>query len=120
MSITSIKAMEDAVEVGMHPWQQQVNSMSASSGQALTTEEIRPRYKAKQVPEFCFVVRTFWGHGGEGDHGLARLIRSLQRQSVQNWEAVLVVADSRPFKDLHHILQDVDDPRVWVFAEWVS
>lgn len=27
--------------------------------------------------------------------------------------------DSEPFRDLHHILQDLDDDRIWVFAEWV-
>ncbi len=36
-----------------------------------------------------------------------------------SWEAVLVVMDSEPFRDLHHILQDLNDDRAWVFAEWV-
>ena len=36
-------------------------------------------------PEFCVVVRTYWGHGQKaGDGGLRRLLRSLQRQSVQS------------------------------------
>lgn len=36
-------------------------------------------------PEFCVVVRTYWGHGQTaGDGGLRRLLRSLQRQSVQS------------------------------------
>ena len=39
--------------------------------------------------------------------------------AVCRWEAVLLVLDSRPFEDLHHIVQDFDDDRIWVFAEWV-
>jgi hypothetical protein len=36
-----------------------------------------------------------------------------------SWEAVLLVLDSRPFEDLHHIVEDFQDDRIWVFAEWV-
>ena len=36
-------------------------------------------------PDFCVVVRTYWGHGQRaGDGGLRRLLRSLQRQSVHS------------------------------------
>lgn len=36
-------------------------------------------------PEFCVIVRTYWGHGQRaGDGGLRRLLRSLQRQTVQS------------------------------------
>ena len=28
--------------------------------------------------------------------------------------------DNRPFDDLHHIMAEFNDDRVWVFAEWVS
>jgi len=31
-----------------------------------------------------------------------------------------VVLDSRPFPDLAQILQQLDDDRVWVFAEWIG
>ena len=31
-----------------------------------------------------------------------------------------MVMDSKPFGDLHQILQEVSDDRIWVFAEWVS
>lgn len=31
-----------------------------------------------------------------------------------------MVLDSQPFSDLPHILQSLDDDRVWVFAEWVG
>lgn len=31
-----------------------------------------------------------------------------------------MVLDSRPFPDLAHILQSLDDDRVWVFAEWIA
>ena len=27
--------------------------------------------------------------------------------------------DSEPFRDMYRILQDLDDERIWVFAEWV-
>jgi hypothetical protein len=37
----------------------------------------------------------------------------------RSWEAVLLVLDSRPFEDLHHIVEDFEDDRIWVFAEWV-
>ena len=33
---------------------------------------------------------------------------------------MLLVLDARPFEDLHHIVQDFRDDRIWVFAEWVS
>lgn len=36
------------------------------------------------------------------------------------WEAVLVVADSVPFSSLPHILNDLADDRVWVYAEWTG
>lgn len=36
-----------------------------------------------------------------------------------SWEAIIVVMDSRPFRDLHHIIQEYEDERVWVYAEWV-
>ena len=39
---------------------------------------------------------------------------------LRRWEALLVVMDNKPFGDLHHILQEVADDRVWVFAEWVT
>ena len=39
---------------------------------------------------------------------------------MHRWEALLIVMDNKPFPDLHHILQEVTDDRVWVFAEWVS
>lgn len=39
---------------------------------------------------------------------------------ARRWEAVLLVLDARPFEDLHHIVQDFHDDRIWVFAEWVS
>lgn len=77
------------------------------------------RTSRASAPEFCVVVRTYWGHGGATDGGLRRLLRALQRQSVQSWEAVLLVLDSRPFEDLHHIVEEFQDDRIWVFAEWV-
>ena len=34
-------------------------------------------------PLFCFVVRTYWGHGDGSGAGLRRFLQSLQRQSYQ-------------------------------------
>ena len=39
---------------------------------------------------------------------------------MPRWEGILLVLDGQPFPDLPHILQAVDDDRVWVFAEWVG
>eukprot|EP00887_Chlorella_sp_A99_P006362 scaffold3.g6362.t1 len=77
--------------------------------------------KKKGDAKFCVVVRTYWGHGGSSSdgRGLRRLLRSLQRQHIQNWEAVLIVLDSSPFADLHSVVAEVNDTRVWVFAEWL-
>ena len=50
-------------------------------------------------------------------HEHARLISCAPRY---RWEALLVVMDSKPFGDLHYILQEFADDRIWVFAEWVS
>ena len=36
------------------------------------------------------------------------------------WEAIIIVADNEPFRDLHHTLLDIGDNRVWVFAEWIG
>lgn len=36
------------------------------------------------------------------------------------WEAIFLVMDNTPFTDLHHILSEFEDDRLWVFAEWVS
>ena len=40
--------------------------------------------------------------------------------STSRWEAIVMVLDSRPFPDLAHILQKLDDDRLWVFAEWIG
>lgn len=53
-------------------------------------------------------------HGGTGVCAPSHVICP-----VCSWEAVLVVLDSEPFRDLHRILQDLNDDRIWVFAEWV-
>jgi len=85
-------------------------------------------------PLVCVVVRTYWAHGTHGDGGigaggdrgggggggLPRLLRSLRAQRHGNWRALLLVLDSRPFPDLHHLVADLGDPRVEVFAEWIS
>jgi hypothetical protein len=42
------------------------------------------RGRGDGVALFCVVVRTYWGHGQRaGEGGLRRLLRSLQRQTVQ-------------------------------------
>ncbi|KAK9822636.1 hypothetical protein WJX81_002024 [Elliptochloris bilobata] len=75
---------------------------------------------SKAKPQVCVVIRTFYGHGDSSGGGLRQLIQSLQRQTISTWEAVLLVADSVPFSDLPHILQDLADDRVWVYAEWIG
>ena len=39
---------------------------------------------------------------------------------THRWEAIITVLDSRPFSDLAHMLQQLDDDRVWVFSEWIG
>lgn len=70
--------------------------------------------------DVCVVIRAYWGHGGASQQGLHKLITSLQRQNNPRWEAIVMVLDSRPFPDLTHMLQKLDDDRVWVFAEWIG
>jgi hypothetical protein len=65
-------------------------------------------------------VRTYWAHGTHGDGALLRLLHSLRAQTHTQWRALLLVLDSRPFPDLHHIVADLADPRVEVFAEWIA
>lgn len=36
-----------------------------------------------------------------------------------SWEAILVVADSKPFPQIHDVVESMNDDRIWVFAEWV-
>jgi hypothetical protein len=129
-------------------WRPQSSDFAADVGTG--TGGGSTREAAADDPLFCFVVRTYWGHGDRYGGGLRHLLRSLQRQRHQRyglqrsltcpcprprralslqvqplmsqcrWEAVLIVADNRPFPDLHHILRDMNDTRAWVFAEWVS
>ena len=40
--------------------------------------------------------------------------------AVCSWEAILIVLDSQPFLDLHPLVAEFNDSRIWVFAEWVS
>ncbi|GFR42383.1 hypothetical protein Agub_g3254 [Astrephomene gubernaculifera] len=69
----------------------------------------------------CFIVRTYWGHGDAwGDKSLRRILWSLRNQTVDRWEALLVVMDNRPFPDLHRILRELNDSRIWVQAEWIN
>lgn len=53
------------------PWAAKYNKLTGRSSRT-------------SAPEFCVVVRTYWGHGASGDGGLRRLLRSLQRQTVQS------------------------------------
>lgn len=115
---------------------------------AVLSAPILHSVNAQEHSTICVVVRTYAGHGGQSQQGLQNLIRSLQRQhnqkyiqmrclallktsrafcklesqlpSTHRWEAILVVLDGQPFSDLPHILQALDDDRVWVFAEWVG
>lgn len=55
------------------PWRKQVSSLISFRG------------NQPVEPQFCVIVRTYWGHSGSHHHGLRRLIRSLRRQTVQRW-----------------------------------
>ncbi|KAG2428579.1 hypothetical protein HYH02_014281 [Chlamydomonas schloesseri] len=69
----------------------------------------------------CFVVRTYWGHGDTwGDKSLRRILASLQNQTVESWEALLIVMDNRPFPELRKIVREANDSRIWVHAEWIN
>ncbi|PNH00307.1 hypothetical protein TSOC_013878 [Tetrabaena socialis] len=69
----------------------------------------------------CFIIRTFWGHGDTwGDKSLRRMLTSLQNQTSDRWEAMLVVMDNRPFPELRRIVRQLNDSRIWVHAEWVN
>lgn len=70
------------------------------------------------LPSVCVIVRTYWGHAVEPQSGLKGLIASLQRQTWKQWEAILMVMDSRPFQELSQIVQEAGDDRIWTFAEW--
>lgn len=69
---------------------------------------------------FCVVVRTYWKHGLRRNQGLEMLLSSLRAQNVTSWEAIVVVMDGRPFYNLHQIVDQFDDPRIWVYSEWVG
>ncbi|KAI8108278.1 hypothetical protein M9434_006305 [Picochlorum sp. BPE23] len=71
-------------------------------------------------PSVCFVVRTYWGHGDEHGGELRSFLKSLKDQDEQNWEAVFVVADKKPFPEMYTILESMNETRAWVFAEWIG
>eukprot|EP00884_Botryococcus_braunii_P001944 jgi/Botrbrau1/11750/Bobra.0195s0075.1 len=80
----------------------------------------KARYQGRpEAPQLCVVIRTYWGHGGN-DTSLEALIHSLQRQRFSAWEAIIIVMDGKPFEDLPHILQRVNDERVWMFADYIG
>ncbi|GIL45617.1 hypothetical protein Vafri_2819 [Volvox africanus] len=69
----------------------------------------------------CFVIRTYWGHGDTwGDKSLRRILGSLRNQTVDRWEALLIVMDNRPFPELRRIVREINDSRIWVQAEWIN
>ncbi|KAL6762234.1 hypothetical protein V8C86DRAFT_2522953 [Haematococcus lacustris] len=69
----------------------------------------------------CVVIRTYWAHGNQyGDHSLQLLLRSLQQQTHKRWEALLLVYDDRTFGELGRMVEDLQDSRIWIFAEWVK
>ena len=53
------------------------------------TADARSReQEASHLPHFCFVIRTYWGHGDEYGSGLWRLLKSLQRQEYARYMIV--------------------------------
>ncbi len=72
-------------------------------------------------PVVCFVVRTYWGHGDAHGGELRSFLTSLQDQTVDRWEAVLVMVDKRPFPEAHDIIRDLDETsRAWIYTEWIG
>lgn len=69
---------------------------------------------------FCVVIRTYWKHGLRRNQGLEMLLSSLRAQNVSSWEAIVVVMDGRPFYNLHQLVDQFHDPRIWVYSEWVG
>lgn len=106
-----INSLNDHIAVPAHPQ----DEWHAANFATKSHKQISP-----SSPLFCFVIRTYWGHGDAHGGSLRRLIRSIQRQNHSNWEAILLVADSKPFTDVHTILRDINDTRVWIFAEWIG
>ena len=41
-------------------------------------------------------------------------------RAARRWEAILLVLDGQPFQELAGIVQQLDDERVWTFAEWIG
>lgn len=68
-----------------HPTPAAAHAPSAAAHRCAVYNKLTGRTGRDPNPEFCVVVRTYWGHGQTaGDGGLRRLLRSLQRQSVQS------------------------------------
>jgi len=93
-----------------------------------------PTSSRSSLPGVCFVIRTYRKHGvdgeGEGNSSssspLARLLRSLSKQSNRNWRALLLVADEDPFLELEEIVErafgnkeeEAEENKVWVFGRF--
>ena len=72
-------------------------------------------------PIVCFVVRTYWGHGDAHGGELRSFLTSLKDQTVDRWEAVLVMVDRRPFSEAHEIIRDLNETsRAWIYTEWIG
>lgn len=72
-------------------------------------------------PLVCFVVRTYWGHGDAHGGELRSFLTSLQDQTVDRWEAVLVMVDKKPFSEAYDIIRDLNETsRAWIYTEWIG
>mmetsp|Transcript_7006 Transcript_7006/g.13794 ORF Transcript_7006/g.13794 Transcript_7006/m.13794 type:complete len:521 (-) Transcript_7006:400-1962(-) len=81
---------------------------------------VRSQNLVKTGPKTCFVIRSYWKHGFlHGDGSLKALLKSLQAQTLTNWEAHIVVVDNKPFTDLYNIIDDISDSRINVFSFWI-
>lgn len=68
------------------------------------------KLRPKSVSCSCLLLYNHDGYGSSDD---------VRYMGPCRWEALLVIMDSEPFRDVHYILQELNDDRVWVYAEWV-
>lgn len=78
-----------------------------------------------------FSIRRFQSKGRTRLHNTHGFMASLfhcrsqptseHRCTLHNsWHAVILVLDGQPFPELHSIVAEANDSRIWVFAEWIG
>ena len=61
-----------------------IHARSSNGGEDIALQQS----KLARLPQFCFVVRTYWGHGDAYGGGVWRLLRSLQRQEYDRCDVL--------------------------------